>query len=208
VPDVAAGAAPAILHLEQVGEVALDDQLHVERRGLRAVVADGDVLAHALGDEAVALDHERRVGVAVAGRAAADEGGLEGLGADDRQGVGRHAVHEQTPGRHDPRVPHEQPVPRARVDVAVQAGHAEGRALDERHRRARHRRDGARHRRLGRGAGRRGLEGARRRVVRVAPPVEAGVVPGRGAVEGLRRRHLHLRRTASGRRGALHSRAI
>ena len=63
---------PALLDLEQVGEVGVDQQLDRAERGLLAEVLDLEVFAHAAADVAAAEQDEVRVGAARAtgGRAA------------------------------------------------------------------------------------------------------------------------------------------
>ena len=126
---------PALLDREQVGEVAVDGEVHVQPYLVGVVVADRDVLAHARPDIAPAQDQHRAL---VLGRAhaahARDEGRGERLVDGHRERLGHHPVDRELETRQQPGVHDEQTLDRAGVDVAAAAGQGERRLLDEGHR--------------------------------------------------------------------------
>src|SRR5690606_7805062 len=128
----AAGHRTVLLDLEQVGEVAVDHQPHLDAGGLGAVVVQRDVLAHAGADVAVALDDDRRLHLPGTHRRTADELRLEGLDARRGQRLDLLAVDLQHPRRQDPGVLHEETLPAPAVQVPRDVAHAERGALDER----------------------------------------------------------------------------
>ncbi len=122
---------PALLDLEQVGEVGVVGQLDGAVRRLVAEVADDQVLAHAPPDVAVADDHQGRVGPARTGPDPAHEGGRERLGRAPWPALRGLAVDpELEPGK-EPGVAEEEALGRPGRHVAVGRGDGEGRPLDQ-----------------------------------------------------------------------------
>ena len=122
---------PALLHLEEVGEIDVAAELHRHVDGVGPVVGDGEPLPHALTHGAIAEDDD--VGIGSAGRRVGptDEQRAERLGHVDGERFDRVPVDQQLPGRQHPGVEDEQPVRRVRTDVARPVGEAEGLALDQ-----------------------------------------------------------------------------
>ena len=124
----------SLLHLEDVREVGLQDELHPQRHGLPRIAAQRDLLAQAPVDPAIALHDEWRVGAPrdVAGSSHRDR--TVRPRRRRREGFDGIAVDQQRPPRDESRVVEEHPVRQLRRDVAIRAGDAERRALDDRDR--------------------------------------------------------------------------
>ena len=70
---------PALLDLEEAGEVRCDLDRHGDGRRLAAQVPQRDVLAHPVADVSPAYDEQRAVGETGPGRSPGDEGAAVGL---------------------------------------------------------------------------------------------------------------------------------
>ena len=113
---------------------ASTEQLERAERGLEAVVAHRDVLAHAPADVAVAEDHEARVGQAGPRLVAQHERGAERIDGGRRERLGPLAVDAQAELGEEPRVAEEQAVREARRSMSPDGERdRERRALDQRH---------------------------------------------------------------------------
>src|SRR5205085_5111852 len=124
-------AGPALLHLEQVGEVSREAQLDRAVGGLVPEVADLDVFAHPPTDVAVAEDEQGGVGVAGPGPGARDEHGGEGVAGGGGQGLGLGAVDPQLATRQEAGVPEEEALGGAGQHVAGASADGEGGPLDQ-----------------------------------------------------------------------------
>ena len=122
---------PALLDLEQVGEVRPDRDRDGARRGLARQVPQDDVLPHPVPDVATAQHQERAVRASRPGLRAGNEGRGEGLGLHRGQGLRRLVVDQELPPRQEPGVLEEQAVRLVRGDVPGPAADAEARALHE-----------------------------------------------------------------------------
>jgi hypothetical protein len=138
VPVVDLRCHRARLHLEDRREVGIGGQLHRDRPGVEAVVAQHDHLAHALPDAAPAEDHQIGVGLPGERRASAHEPRLVRHRHARPERLEACAIDAQLPVREDPDVEDEEPLGEVREDVPVGRGDAEGLSVDRGHRTRRH----------------------------------------------------------------------
>ena len=124
---------PALLHLEEIGEVGIDEQLEHAERGLEAVVAHRDVFAHPATDVPVAEHHEVRVGETGLRLVAQHERRAERVDRGRRERFGPSAVHAQPELGQKPRVAKEETVRETGLHVARRERDRERRPFDERH---------------------------------------------------------------------------
>ena len=104
-----------LLRLENIGEVGREAEVEPEQALLGRVLGDDDVLVRALGDEAVALDGERRV-LALGRR---DDAAREVVDRPARERLQRLSVYEQPPFGHVSDVVEEESFRLVGLDVAV-----------------------------------------------------------------------------------------
>ena len=108
---------PAVLDLEQVGEVGVGGERHDARGRQQRDVLEGDVLAHAVADVTAPHHQQRAVREPWRRRHLAQERGGIRFGLLDRQRLRRTAVHEEFPARQHAGVPDEQPLGMPGPDV-------------------------------------------------------------------------------------------
>ena len=109
---------PALLDLEEIGEVGVDEELERAEGGLEAVVAHRDVFAHPTPDVPVAEHHEVRVGEAGLRLVAQHERRAERVDGGCRERFRPPAVHAQAQLGEEPRVAEEETVREAGQHVA------------------------------------------------------------------------------------------
>jgi len=132
------GGLPAAedLHLEQVREVGLDQELHGELDRLEPVVRDVQVLMETVTDEPVPHRHDGGL-TRPFRRHAEDEPGGVGVDRPGRQGLRPLPVDEQLEAGKEPRVLVEESLGAAGQHVAPGVGDEERGALNQAHRSAR-----------------------------------------------------------------------
>lgn len=128
---VAPAPDPALLHLEQVSEVHVAEQLHEQWNCFEAVIRDHQPFSHARRDVPVAHHHHVSISLPDRWRATGHVHRRERLRHSDRQSLQRMAVQAQLPARRHPRIQEEQPLRQGRMHVPRRRRDAEGLTLDQ-----------------------------------------------------------------------------
>jgi len=122
---------PALLDLEEVGEIGLHGDADQDPGSLVGEVAQDDVLPHTLADIAGAQYQQGAISPASAGQGASHEGRPVPVALKGGQWLHGRAVHLQAPARDHPRVRHEQPLRAVGQDVTAGRAQAERRPFDK-----------------------------------------------------------------------------